>query len=242
MPRGQPDFGVYAVKETVSGLADSGELAARLGSIVTYDRRGDVVWFDDFQGDLAAWHLGRGGTGADAYITADYAKRGAFCCKMISGANDGGYMAITHYGGGLVFSKLGVEISFTLNIFTTELRVPFIYYSGTNWYDAAIRLYPVDREIKYKGNDNLFHSFATLTKIHTSSYVFHTLKYVLDLPNGKYNRVLLDNVVYDLSDIALKIRTSDTFPYHTFNILAMTAEDTNKTSYVADAIITQNEP
>ncbi|GAH55625.1 unnamed protein product, partial [marine sediment metagenome] len=31
MPKGQPDFGMYAVKETVSSLADMGELAVRLG-------------------------------------------------------------------------------------------------------------------------------------------------------------------------------------------------------------------
>ncbi len=242
MPRGQPDFGLYAVKETVASLSDLGELAARLGSIVTYDRKGDVVWFDDFQGDLAAWLKYKGGAGADAYITADNAKRGAFCCKMISGGDGGGYMAITHYGGGLVFSKLGVEVSFTLNAFITQLRVPFLYYDGTNFYDAEIRYFPIDREIKYRGSDNLFHSFATLTKLSTSGYVFHTLKYVIDLPNGKYNRVLLDNVVYDLSDIAIKIRTSTEFPYLSLNIGAFTEEDVNKTSYVTDVIITQNEP
>lgn len=222
-------------------LIGNAELAARLGSIVTYDRRGDVVWFDDFQSGLAAWTKTKGGTGADAYITADNAKRGAFCCKMISGKDEGRYMSITHYGGGLVFSKLGVEISFTLNLFITELRVPFIYYDGTNWYDTDIRLYPMDRELKYKGSDALYHSFATLIKLDTTQYVFHTLKYVIDLPNGKYNRVLLDNIVYDLSDIALKKRTSTEYPIYSFNIMAKTAEDVTKISYVADAILTQNE-
>ncbi|GAH95398.1 unnamed protein product, partial [marine sediment metagenome] len=40
--RGQPDYAALAPKEIAASISDMGEVAARLGSIVTYDKRGDV--------------------------------------------------------------------------------------------------------------------------------------------------------------------------------------------------------
>ena len=56
MPRGQADFGQYAVKEVSASISDMGEVAARLGSIDIYDKRGDVVFFDNFEGAFLRWN------------------------------------------------------------------------------------------------------------------------------------------------------------------------------------------
>ncbi|GAI56753.1 unnamed protein product, partial [marine sediment metagenome] len=56
MAHGQPDFGMYQIAKTIYRLADMGELAVRLGSIVTHDRRGDVIWMDNFDSGIAKWY------------------------------------------------------------------------------------------------------------------------------------------------------------------------------------------
>ncbi|GAI49683.1 unnamed protein product, partial [marine sediment metagenome] len=68
MSRGQPDYGSSAVKEVAGTLADMGELAARLSSIVEYDRRGDVVYLDDFEEPVLKWSPLAAGAG---YIRLD---------------------------------------------------------------------------------------------------------------------------------------------------------------------------
>lgn len=55
MPRGMPDWGEYSPQEVVSKLLDNAELAARLGSPVLFDRRGTVIFMDDFNCGVNHW-------------------------------------------------------------------------------------------------------------------------------------------------------------------------------------------
>lgn len=242
MPHGQPDFGVYAVKETVSGLADLGELAARLGSIATFDRRGDVVWFDSFESDLSAWYELGTGTDHDAYVSAESARNGAFSCKLITGSGGYGTGMIVHLGGGLVLSKIGLEVSWTFKTALDELRLRFLYYDGARYYDYQIRFDRSSKELRYYDADGDPIAFATGISLTAHDQLYHTLKFVMDLPNRKYNRVILDNVSYDLSAYPVKTDTSTVSPKYELTIATQVIADSNETSYIDDVIITQNEP
>ncbi|GAI04660.1 unnamed protein product [marine sediment metagenome] len=242
MPRGQPDFGVYAVKETVSGLADLGELAARLGSIATFDRRGDVVWFDDFENDLSAWYELGVGTDHDAYMSAESARNGAFSCKLITGRTLGQGSKIIHISSGLVPSKIGIEVSFTTNANLDEFRVRLYLYDSVYYYTPEIRCYLSTRELKYIDAENDPIPFATNVFLSPHNQLYHTLKFVFDQPNQTYSRVILDNVPYDLSGIPVRKRESDLYPRYWIEIATRASADANVTSFVDDVIITQNEP
>ena len=115
MAHGQPDFGLYAVKKTVSGLADLGELAVRLGSIITFDRRGDIVWFDDFEGDVFKWERDPSGVDAAIIVSPEAARNGAFSAKLTTGNLADDHATILHHLPYPVTSRVGFEISFTVN-------------------------------------------------------------------------------------------------------------------------------
>lgn len=242
MPRGQPDFGTYAVKETVSSLADVGELAARLGSIVTYDRRGDVIWFDDFENDLSAWYEAGTGTNHDAYVDAHSARNGAFSCKLVTGSGGYGTGMIVHLGGGLVLSKVGLEVSWTLRTTLDQLRLHFLYYDGETEYDYRIRWDKPSSKLQYYNTVPDFVPFTPARTLTYNEHLYHTLKFVMDLPNKKYGRVILDNVTYDLSDYSVRTRDSTTPPKYELSIATQVIADSNVTSFIDDVIITQNEP
>ena len=59
-----PDYGRLSAQATVFPVTDLGELAARLGSIVSHDRRGDVIWLDGFEDGLDKWQPTTSGSGA----------------------------------------------------------------------------------------------------------------------------------------------------------------------------------
>ena len=58
MGHGYPDYGTQGPVSTVHSIQDLGELAVRLGSIVTFDRRGNVLWLDGFDSGIGAWSKG----------------------------------------------------------------------------------------------------------------------------------------------------------------------------------------
>jgi len=242
MPRGQKDYGALAVTETIAGLSDMGELAARLGSVVTFDRRGDVVWFDDFQGDLNKWRDEGLGTDHDAYITAEEAYRGSFSCRLITGSDGPLRASITHNERGLVFSKIGIEVAFTLHTDLSEFRITLIYHGGGNFYNGEIMYLPDPvRELRYLDVEEDDITFATGLLVLGLPKQYNVLKFVLDLPNAKYDRVLLNHLSYDLSDIPL--RTAGTAAASQLEVyIETTATAGNVESSLGYVIITQNEP
>jgi len=52
MPRGHPDYGQAGPTSLIATVPDLGELAARLGSNNTWDRRGFILWYDDFEASV----------------------------------------------------------------------------------------------------------------------------------------------------------------------------------------------
>jgi len=67
MAHGTPDWGVTASKKTIYSLHDMGELAVRLGSIVSFDRRGDVIFSDSFQNGLGKVYASGVGAGFECW-------------------------------------------------------------------------------------------------------------------------------------------------------------------------------
>ncbi|GAH47647.1 unnamed protein product, partial [marine sediment metagenome] len=61
-----------------------GEIAARLGSIVTYDKRGDVVDFDNFEFPVLRWDINVVGSESYARLDSAQCRSGAQCMKMFT--------------------------------------------------------------------------------------------------------------------------------------------------------------
>jgi len=240
--RGQPDFGIYAPKTTISGLADLGELAARLGSPVTFDRRGDVVWLDDFESGLSKWEEVGVGTDHAANINSVRARNGGFSCKLTTGKTSDKKSQITHQGAGLVVSKIGVEVSFTLDDNLSSFGFRLTAYSGSRGYVGDICYLPASDELTYQNSEGIDTVFATGVLLHADDELFHTIKAVFDLPNKKYNRVIVDQVTYDLSAYTMRNWSTGLAPRYLLYISGITTTDTNVSNYVDDVIVTQNEP
>ncbi len=118
----------------------------------------------------------------------------------------------------------------------------FTYYDGSLGYQAIIYYDFTNKKLQYRDTSQNLIDIATGVKLHYGSQLYHIVKFVLGLVNKKYNRVIFDNVAYDLSDIALRTWTSGLFPRYLINIFTATLTDTNVSSYVGSVIITQNEP
>lgn len=240
MAHGAPDFGMYAPKTTVGSLADMAELAARLDSVVTHDRRGDVIHIDDFEGNEGKWEAN--GTGVDRALalSAETARSGMCSLKLTTGNLANNYMEAIGYLAYPVFGKIGYEISYTHNGSLKEYLWTFRLYDGTNYYDAIIR-YTQATTILEIDDNGAWRTLQTRSFMSTH-YLFNTLKVVIDYNAKKYVRLITNDKEYDISAFSLSPTGSGVPPHIRVFIRGTTSVNFNHSTYLDDFILTQNEP
>jgi len=247
MVHGQPDFGMYAPKTKIYGQADVGELAARLGSICTYDRRGDVVWLDDFESSETKWYAEDSGAGEVAGQSSERARSGSYSYRMDLGAAIDRWASIRRYFAPLNPAKIGVEISWSqyLLIENNRFEMWLIHYNGTRRYDFRVALdtsgiaWPI---LKYWDSTPDWHVIETVNA-NIAEELFLNMKLVINSDTHKYERILLGAKEYDASAFSVSDGPSGTGEQ--FLVLlkysSLTAGAVNR-AYIDDFIITQNEP
>ncbi len=241
MAHGQPDFGLYRAKQTVYGLADDAELAARLGSIVTFDRRGDVVWLDDFESDVFKWLFAQTGVGGSLVASTARASSGGFSAYLTTGGALGNIGNMSHMEPYPVVSKMGFEMSFALNANISEYLLEMYFFDGVNYHLARVRFLPATFTLEVD-HGGVWTQVATAIPVRISFYLFVTLKLVADFTAAmKYVRVILNEVEYDLSAFDLDQVLNATGRHLLVRLQLTTGVGSSQGSYVEDAIITQNE-
>lgn len=242
MAHGHPDYGRSGPLSTVHRVDDMGELAARLASIDTFDRRGNVVWMDDFENNLKKWLVTLTGTGADIVLSVNAARNGGASAKITTGNAAGNTEHLAHYGSYPILSKVGFEIAVTLNVNVSFVEVLVGAEDGTLLKYGAVRYLPNSSRLDLYNSSGAWVTIASSLSPYFSDYAFHPLKLVIDLATGKYVRVLFAGQSWDLSAYDLY---STAFLVHNFlwvNISTASQAAASASIYVDDAIITQNEP
>lgn len=200
MPRGQPDYGMYASKEVSASISDMGEVAARLGSIVTYDKRGDVIDFDNFEEPVIRWGIDPAFAGGYGRHVSDNVRSGSQAIRLHTPNVDSTYVSFYKTFGGHSSTSMGAEISFSNLSWTTMLRLFMNGETGAYFWSAEARfdnstgkLYIVD-----EGDDPV--EIADIGQINLTDYLWQTMKLVLSPLTGYYKRLLFNQSEYDISD------------------------------------------
>jgi len=218
------------------------ELAARLGSIVTYDRRGDVVLLEDFEGAAGRWDNWQYGDLYDGAISAEKAHSGSFSYKLPLPAGAGSWGYIDTMISLPVLGSIGVEFSFAGIANIQYLDLELYLCDGAKYYYPFVRIQPQDNTI------SLCDEHYDLQVIDDDLYLFdgdmcwHTLKVVYDWGNGKYKRLLIDGKTYDLSGYGFYWGAATDHPSLELGISAYNNTVLAQEIYFDDVIITQNEP
>lgn len=218
------------------------ELAARLGSINTYDRRGDTLWMDDFEAATLKWPIDGDGTGWGVALSTTYARNGGQSVKLVTGDEDGDSTQILKYVPLPRLSTLGFELSFTANENMKEYYFRMVIFTGTRGQAAMIYYYPQTNTLVLIDEKEDPQPIATIRPLIPLAGLFHTFKMVVDYKTKKFLRCMLDNVEYDISSYSYPDVSDPTFPHVLLSIQVMTNVASNQTAYVDDVIITQNEP
>jgi hypothetical protein len=186
------------------------EAAVRLGSGVSFDRRGTVFTYDDFENAPLKWTTdfgtGGGGTGHSITLSNEYPSRGSSCMKIIppNVAND--YSRAYRFIGGVATHRIGMEANITFKG-TVNIKPSIIFraFTGTRQINAGIRLeQDISNGLSYLNNTGaLGHLDASYTSFDTSFAIdqntSYPLKFVVDLDTEKYVRCMFGGTEIDMS-------------------------------------------
>lgn len=243
MAHGHKDWGEGAPASTIYSIQDIGELAARLGSIVTFDRRGNVMWLDDFESGIEKWEVSNYGAGYAVTWSAEKARNGAFSCKLATGAGDQYNVAIKRGLPYPVLSSIGFEASVLLDQYWEYFQWPMDIETGSQIYTPVIKYDDTDNKFYYKDENGDYQETGIVADLACSEPVFHTVKLVVDAANAEYKRLIVDNQSVDLSGRNMKVASSSEPPYLYIALRVVTSSAlASAIAYVDDVIVTQNEP
>lgn len=228
--------------ETVFGNIDNNELAVRLGSINTFDRRGDTVWMDDFEAAALRWSAFTSNGDGSIKLNTEYAKSRGQSCKMTAPSGDGETAYMYKYLPLPRQSKIGFECSFTRHADISEIIMEFQFLDGTNLKIGGIICSFENNKLYYYNSVNAPIEFHDSWIPLSSNYLFNTAKIVIDYATTKYMRAIVNDTQYDLSAYSYKSTGSELDPYLILNITVRNTKAGNPSIYVDDVIITQNEP
>lgn len=219
-----------------------GELAARLGSIKHYEKRGEVIFMDDFEASTLKWVTGGTGTGHAEVRSNASSKGGNYSMKLVTGNLFENRAYIQHYGHQPVMKKLGFEFSFALGSNLWFVFNSVYIYDGTYKYTVRLSYSPYYDKLYVIDEEGTGREIATGLALKEHNHLYHTWKQTYDLETEKYVRCYLDHVDYDISEYSFQ-KTEDNSPAHLLvEIEILTATDANNYTHFDNIIITQNEP
>ena len=243
MPRGQPDYGLYAAKESSASISDMGEVAARLGSIITYDKRGDVIDFDNFENAVLKWAVSISGVGGYARLDSTSVRSANQSVKLYTPATKDAYVELKRgYSIGRT-KRLGIEVSIsTLGTYSIFL-LTLLYTTATTKQTAKLKLDNELYELYIMTGNEIYTKIDTLYEIFATEHWFNTMKVVADFESSEYVRLMFDNNEYDISALSPYL-VSPWFgaPYIQLELKILNKEDLEGVCYIDDVVLTQAEP
>ena len=241
MVHGAPDWKHTSGRKTTFQLRDMGEAAVRLGSIVNFDRVGDVVWYDDFEASTLKWHVGGNGAGYSVELSNESAKSGSQSLKLVTGSTDARSVDIVRSSAQPVLSNWGMQYSFAIGANIASIDTTMITYLPGKYLEGEIRYRPQDNILQYLDTDANWITFATGVDLFEHDFTYHTLKLVVDLEHAEYIRCRVNEKTYDLAGIAMRVVATSFTPGLVYGITVCSATEENNYVYVDDVVITQNE-
>lgn len=242
MAHGKPDFDITNAQTTTYQVTDLGELAARLGSIDTFDRRGDIIWLDDFEIAPLKWQVSGTGIGNTQARDATSAHNGGWCCMLITGNAAGNtasmYKILPIYDD----QRVGFEASIETSTDLRTIDMPMVWYDGTTKMQGTVRIDVVNSKLQLYNSAGAYVDVATGIYLVPATACYHMIKGVVDYKTGKYVRIMVDGITYDVSAYSLRTTAVAMGPYLRLDVIVTNNAVFNRGINVDDVIVTINEP
>jgi hypothetical protein len=242
LPLDMPDDYIYLPGSGKSTLGDMGELAVRIGSPVSYDRRGSVYWYDDFEDGIGGYSLDLAGTGAAIRYTHSYVFRGALSAKLTGGSTGNKHAGLIKRISPALFTTFGLEVTYSIAGNVSNIVITFRYYTGTILYEGATTIEMANQRALFTSPGPVYPPIIPLDIEINDPALFNTSKLVVDMVNLTYLRFMHNQDDFSLNDGNL-VSTPQVSPARLEAIvLVNSVAGSNGIIYVDNMIVTIGDP
>ncbi|MBA7540501.1 hypothetical protein ES705_32800 [subsurface metagenome] len=239
---------VAVIKGDYSGILktiaidDKGYMLIKQLPILTVDRKGEVIFYDNFSNGIGIWSGTGSGTGGKAAIATEAFKTAGFSLKMATGVNGVSYGYLTGEIFYLKPSNMGIECNISFNNYVDYITIALHLYTKTQVYTLLIKINITEAKIQLSEDTVNWIDIPTSISLVANIRIFHSLKVVADFINGKYIRLIFDGTSYNISDYSLHSTTDDYYKRTQVNIQTASTSTLSGDTYLDSLVITQNEP
>ena len=217
------------------------DLAARLGSPMTWDWRGSLLYAHDFstgRGPIVAATDGAGGAVA---LGPEYAGFGGYALKMTSGSDGDAYARAQLAVGANPSPRVGVayRLSIDGNGDNVEVMIERMQGAGSPW--AFARLDIANKVVQVLDHTSTWRTLGTVA-VNLYAYCYSWFKVVIDQDTGYYERVQYNDQEFDASAWQYPTISPDDNGTLLYQLVWFGRVGYNDVLYLDQIIVTVNEP
>ena len=236
-----PDYTTKYKMAKVFANLDDAELAARLGSVNTFDRRGSTIWYDDFESATPKWRpLLRGDRGSIA-ISAEKCWMGSSSCKFVTGDQLLDFAYITKFFPVPSSTKIGLELHIHPVGILNDITIGLHGDDSVTQYRAQLFYDVEDSTVSYINSGGGRVPLKTDVLFVDGEDIWIPLKLVMDWDTKKYIRAIVEDLDTDLSDQSIATYATTGKKFVSIEVSIQTSRAVAKTMYLDNVILTQNE-
>jgi hypothetical protein len=237
-----PDYSKFLGSSIRFSLQDLGELAARLGSVMSYDRRGEILWFDNFAYGITGWTAVNSGTGSGVKLDAGNGLHSGYAAKLTAGSNGSRLAGIVKIFSIFETGRSAVEVCFEPTSGVEHIILRYTFTSGGLQYVAEIKIRYDNNTIEYQSSNGVY---TTIVTDFDDEAVYTKLvfaKLVIDTNKKEYVRILVNHHQIDMTGIAIPDAGAFAFIYFQARVHVVGTAGSNDPILVKQVIFTSNEP
>ena len=217
------------------------DLAARLGSPVTWDWRGSLLYSHDFSRGRGPIVATTDGTGGAVALGPEYAGFGGYALKMTSGSDSDAYARAQLSVGANPSPRVGVAYRLSIdgagdNI---EVMVERMQGAGSPWAFARIDI--INEVVQVLDDTSTWRTLGTIA-INLTATCYSWLKVVINQATGYYERVMYNEQEYDASAWEYPVISPDNNGTLLSQLTWFGRVGHNDVLYLDQVILTVNEP
>ena len=242
MSHSAPSWGIGNASQSTYRVTDLGELAVRLGSPVSHDRRGDVLTYDDFEYGIGKWFNTPGSLGSSWASSNARSRNKQYSGLLQTAGGLGTYEWLYFTWPYPANAKIGNEISISIGSPDLIVDIGFDAYNPPSQRFGAVRYNNTSKTLSYYKSDTTWGLLESSFSLSPNYPMFNVFKVVADLDKGEYKRIIVNNREWDMTGIPLYIAPT-VVPGFFRSFLRLT-NTTIASSYIYldDLVLTQNEP
>lgn len=241
MAHGAPDASNVVMIGQDYRLDDMAELGARLGSVMTYRRTGDLFFSEDFSHGMGSWIWDAVPPASFLVLQSDITLSGGVALECTTAAVGLATTEIHRYFPLSTTGRIGAGFGYDAGTNKERFEVTLGGHDGTNRYYGNIHWNLATHHLQYRPRVGANVLIDILHPALIERKLFTQFKLVVDFTLLEYVSLAVNEVTYDLSGILLPFAASSSRPSYYVNFTCTGNAGGIYSSYLDNVILTRNE-